>query len=398
MYIKRELQEQLQKTLDYKEITAVLGPRQAGKTTIIQELLKNKEANHLTLENPQTLALFENNIQDFIDVQVQPHKYVFIDEIQYSKESGKKLKLIHDTTKTKILISGSSAAEIALQSNKYLVGRVLLYELLPFSFSEYLRANNKTLYEVHKKQTYGEEIAQQLHKHLEEFVIYGGYPRAVLTKEKQEILRSIYQTYILREVKEILGIQEEQEIHKLIQILALQAGKELNKTTIAQEIGYGVNKLETYLLLLEKTYVTKRITPYYTNKKKELIKIPKIYFYDNGFRNQAINNYSKTRVDKGELYENYVLQELLKARKQPKFWQSKAKAEVDFILEENQEFTPIEVKAATNPSIPKALRSFIEQYSPKNAYILSPTKEETTTIHDTTIQFLPLTKISTILK
>src|SRR3989344_2486624 len=147
MYIERELGKKIKKYLKIREILAIIGPRQSGKTTLINHLIEGlPKTNKITLEDVRTLTLFEQDLKTFINIHIKPYDYVFIDEIQYSKQSGKNLKYIYDTCETKLLISGSSATEISIHSIKFLVGRIFIYQLYPLSFSEFLKYKNENIY------------------------------------------------------------------------------------------------------------------------------------------------------------------------------------------------------------------------------------------------------------
>lgn len=142
MYIRRELETKIKPFLNRKEALAITGPRQAGKTTFIGHLQKELEAagkkvKFITFEKKGDLDLFSNSIEDFKTL-AQNYDCVIIDEFQYAKDAGQKLKYLYDTIKTKFIVSGSSSLELTFQTGKYMVGRLLDFELMPFSFGEYL--------------------------------------------------------------------------------------------------------------------------------------------------------------------------------------------------------------------------------------------------------------------
>ena len=155
LYIKRDIEDEINKYLNAREILTVVGSRQCGKTTLIDDILgnlekKGKKISRVSFDNIKELQLFENDIDSFTGLYVKGYDFLFIDEVQYSKDSGKKLKYIYDNFKIKIFISGSSAAELSIQSLKYLVGRIFVFTLYPFSFKEFLRAKNQKLVPIYK--------------------------------------------------------------------------------------------------------------------------------------------------------------------------------------------------------------------------------------------------------
>ena len=379
MYIQRFLEKDLLDYLSKPEILAVVGPRQSGKTTLIKHIFEGlSESCFLDFEDRETLELFTEDVKSFVELHVRPYKYLFIDEFQYAKNGGKNLKYIYDNYKTKIIVSGSSASGISIQGIKFLVGRILVFNLYPFSFEEYLSYKEPDLYKnIYLKGGFSNIIIEKIIPYFNEFCLYGGYPRVVLSKsssEKETILRNIYNTYFLREIKEILNIPDDYKLGRLIHVLALQVGNILNYNELSSVTSLKYNDLLKNLNILEKTFICKRGYPYYTNKRTELVKAPKMFFYDNGFRNIVIKNFQsiKNRGDKGLLYENFVATELFKEQIELKYWRTKSKAEVDFIVEKSEKVIPIEVKSdLSRLASTKSFQSFAEKYKPEKSIVLS---------------------------
>ena len=379
MYINRFLEGELKRYLNKKEILAVVGPRQSGKTTLLKYIFKDlKNALFLDFEDRETLELFDEDIKSFIDIYVKKYNYLFIDEFQYAKQGGKNLKYIYDNYKTKIVISGSSVSGLSIHSIKYLVGRIFVFTLYPFSFEEYLNYREQRLYkEVYIKRKLTKPIIDRIMPYFNEFCIFGGYPRVILTKNKEEketVLRNIYNTYFLKEIKEILNLPNDYKLTKLINALALQIGNIINYNELSNITGFNYKDLLNHINIIEKTFICIRSQPFHTNKRIELVKAPKMFFLDNGFRNIVIKNFQtiKKRTDKGSLYENFVATELLKKGLDIKYWRTKSKAEVDFIVEKKAKIIPIEVKSnLKKPKLTKSFLSFIDKYKPEKGLILS---------------------------
>ncbi|MFH1256810.1 MAG: ATP-binding protein [Candidatus Diapherotrites archaeon] len=398
MYIDRFLEGEIFRYLGKREIIAVTGPRQSGKTTLLKHIFAGlKEAHFLDFEDRETLELFNGDIKSFVELHVKPYKYLFIDEFQYSKEGGKNLKFIYDNHETKILVSGSSASGLSIHGIKYLVGRILVFNLYPFSFEEFLNFREPELFgKIYVKGRLSEPVIGKIIPLFNEFCVYGGYPRVVLSKnseEKELVLRNIYNTYFLKEIKEILNIPEDFKLSKLIHALALQTGGILNYNELSGITSLNYKDLLKNLNILEKTFICQRSQPFYSNKRTELVKAPKIFFYDNGFRNAVIKNFqpAKDRADKGALYENFAATELVKKQFELKYWRAKSKAEVDFVLEKNGKIIPIEIKSSLNkPIASKSFQSFTEKYKPKKALILS----EKLNAEKNNIKFRPIFYIS----
>ena len=378
MYIPRILETQLQKQLDKPEILAVIVPRQCGKTTLLQHIFAQlQNAVFLDFEDRETLELFEKDISTFIALYVEKYKYIFIDEFQYAKNGGKNLKYIYDHHKTKIIISGSSATDLSIQSIKYLVGRIFVFSLYPFSFEEYLSYKDKDLYTLVTQAKLSPSIISKVVPLFQDFCLYGGYPRVLLAttkNDKELVLRNIYNTYLLKEIKEILQLPDDYKLTKLLHALALQTGNIIHYNGLSQISGFSYQDLIKYLHILEKTFVCIRSQPYHTNKRTELAKAPKIFFVDTGFRNAIIKNFQElqNRTDKGALYENFAAAEIYKEGLDVKYWRTKSDAEVDFIVEKEGKIIPIEVKSTMKEAeTNRSFLSFIDKYAPEKKIILS---------------------------
>jgi len=363
-YIKRKLEDQIIKYIETPEIIAIIGARQCGKTTLLSHIYNrinaNESGNFISFEDQHILNMFESDINGFIQLYVKSKKYLFIDEFQYAKHGGKKLKYIFDLHKIKIFISGSSAIDLSVNAVKFLVGRIFVFELHPLSFEEFLSYKDpkylhivEDLRDKFKKNlsvNVGEDIHSMLLKYYDEFAIYGGYPRVVIADsfdEKKEILRNIYNTYFLREVRDILGLVDDYKLSKLIKALALQIGNliEYKELSILSEYTYPT--LKKYLNFLEKTFICSFVRPYYKNKRTEIVKNPKIYFFDTGLRNIILDDFRgfDDRPDSGALLENAVFQELIKIGGKVNFWRTKSGFEIDFIIIlENRKEVALEVK------------------------------------------------------
>ena len=400
MYIKRELQKKLVKFMAVPEILAVVGARQVGKTTLIENVLENitnKKIKKISFDNINILNEFVYNIDSFIKLYIEPNDILFIDELHYAKDSGRLLKYIYDTKKKKkIIISGSSAVELSIQSLKYLVGRVVSFELYSFSFLEFLSTKQKNLAEVYFSLNYKEPILRKLNKYLEEYLLYGGYPRVVLEEDidiKKELLNNIYNTYILRDIKEIQDIKDDFKLHKLIQALSLQIGNLVDNSELRDITGYYHEQLKSIANILEKTYICKFVSPFYKNKRTELVKRKKVYFYDLGLRNAILNNYSFTNKELGAIKENFLISELLKRNLDVKYWRSQGGAEVDIIIDKGKEIIPIEIKnKLKNTNITRSQLAFINKYNPKKMYTLSDDFEGKRKVNKTLVVFLPFVK------
>lgn len=381
MYIKRNLEDKIIRYLETPEIVAVIGPRQCGKTTMLKQIMGTLiDAVSVSFDDQNILGLFEKSPDDFITAYVKGKKYLFIDEFQYAKHGGKVLKYIFDTQKIKIIISGSSVADLTIHAIKYLVGRVLVVNLYPFDFKEFLSYKDpdylKLYNEYKNKFSLSEEnfleinppAHEKLLKHYEEYLTFGGYPRVALeenTETKKEILKNIYNTYFLREVRDILGLIDDYKLGVFIKGLALQTGNLIEYNELSNLTGYSYSSVKKYLNFLEKTYICKLVRPFFKNKRTEIVKNPKVYFIDTGIRNVAINDFREVgdRTDKGALLENGLAMQFIKQGIDFNFWRDKKKNEVDFVLSlGNGKISAVESKTSLRGDRRKIPETFKKNY------------------------------------
>jgi predicted AAA+ superfamily ATPase len=424
--IERDMLHQITPFLDRKEFIAIVGPRQAGKTTFLSLLqkyllqeqgIRKGNIHMVTFEDRMILDQFETDPAAFVRSYVTPTgnqtTWLMLDEFQYARDGGQKLKLVYDTVdNVKIIVTGSSSLEIKAQMGKYMVGRVLTFTMYPFNFGEYLRAESPRLAQVYydgssiisawlQGKTPGvvrdgvDQFHKETLKQYEHYCVWGGYPAlssAKTVNERFVVLSNIYNSYVLKDVKGLLELSTDNNLFLLSQFIATQTGNIVVYNNLAQAARLDIRQLKIHLNVLKETFVCTALTPYFTNKQKELVKNPKMYFYDMGFRNYLINNMNglEQRPDAGAVVENTVfvrLNELLEKPVGLHYWRTKAGAEVDFVIQNGVELLPIEVKysAFDMPKVTRGYVSFIETFKPKRGLVLTKnywgrTKKGTTEI------------------
>lgn len=395
MYIQRSLEGVIRKYLPGPEYLAVTGARQAGKTTLlrhIQETVKNSV--FLTFEDIEIRALFDKDVKSFIKLYVEPHRFLFIDEFQYAKKGGQSLKFIFDTVPgKKIIVSGSSALDLTVAAVKHLAGRILSFTLYPLSFQEFLSFKDPALFQIRaeSKGRLEKPVIDRIRKILDEFVVFGGYPRVVLAgddEERRTILKNIFSIYLLRDVRDILGLIDDYQMLALVKALALQIGNIVSYQELGMLSQQQYPLLKKHLRLLEKTFILQFVKPFFSNKRAELVKNPKVYFIDSGLRNSVIGDFRppEHRQDKGVLLENFHFSEFLKADREVKYWRTKAKAEVDFVIDDR---LPVEIKSAlAKPTAGKSLYSFIDKYRPESGFVFNDHLVDKMKIGGTSLRFL----------
>jgi len=344
-YITRTVEKLiLQKLADNKAII-VYGARQVGKSTMLKHLLKNNNkvpSSEAVLwlygDQPQTQSLFEDISESKIKSLIGSANIVVIDEAQMIKNIGIKLKMFTDYLEgIKIIATGSSSFDLANKINEPLTGRKWEYQLLPLSFTE-MAGTNSVLEEM---------------KHLETRLIYGYYPEVALHPgEEKERLLELVNSYLYKDLLIWENLHKSEKITKLLQALAFQVGSEVSYSELAALVGIDGKTVEKYIDLLEKAFILYRLTSFSRNLRNELKNSKKIYFYDNGVRNALISAFNplELRNDVGQLWENFIMAELLKKDLYSKnfahrwFWRSKQKQEIDLIHEQDGIFTAFEFK------------------------------------------------------
>ncbi len=409
MYITRELELDIQPYLDRREVLTILGPRQAGKTTFMEHLAqefeaRGKKTRFITFENRADLALFNTDIDGFKSLAEQ-YDVVFIDEFQYATEGGQRLKYLYDTTRIKYIVSGSSSLDLVFKTGTYMVGRMLEFTLMPFSFREYLSVYENELYAmlvahipngIHdSRAALGEELNRRLTRSLEEFVVFGGYPAVVLTKgydEKRKILEGIAQNYLLKDIESLLHLATSDKLHILEKMLAGQIGNLITYNELSASSGLAYLELKKHLAILEQTYVISLIRPYHTNIRTEITKNPKIYFHDLGLRNYLLNDFRPLaeRQDAGAIMENYAYTALARNGNTINFWRTKSGAEVDFIVNTTKGRIPYEVKYTNLLSFGKSVHSYLHKFAPPQFTLLSKYSTDTAMVGECAVVHTPL--------
>ncbi|MDO8668625.1 MAG: ATP-binding protein [bacterium] len=329
MFIRRKIDTKIQEYLKLPEILAIVGPRQSGKTTYLEHLIKEKGGKFISFEDVDALNLFNHNIKKFVNAYLSDTDLLCLDEFQYAKAGGKNLKYIFDAYKDKkIIISGSSAIDITIHALKYLVGRVIVVNFWPFDKDEI-------------KTVFPHFTEKELYDY---YSTYGGYPRVAIAsndEERKVILKNIYNTYFLREVKDILGLVDEYKIQKLLIYLAQSVGSNISYSKLSTACELNERDVRKYLEFMNKTFVAYLATPYFTNKLREIVKRPKAYFFDVGFLNHILSY----EASSGKKLEQVVMMELIKAGFDVKYWRDKQNREMDFVVyKDNKIIAAIEAK------------------------------------------------------
>ncbi|MBG6109971.1 putative AAA+ superfamily ATPase [Flavobacterium sp. CG_23.5] len=355
--IIRDLTSVVQKNINKGKVIVLIGPRQVGKTTLINSLLK--DIPFLFLDGDDAVVsdtLASANTETLKNI-IGNYKYVFIDEVQRIPNIGLKLKIIVDQIKdVQVIVSGSSAFDINHVTQEPLTGRKFEYHLYAISWNEF-------------ESNVGYIKAQQ---QLELRLLYGMYPDVINNfGNEYEILKNLVSSYLYKDVLSLAGIRKSEVLEKILQALALQVGSEVSYNEIAQLVGVDKNTVSTYIDVLEKAFVIFRLNSFSKNIRNEIKANRKIYFYDNGVRNMLIGNFNtlEFRQDKGALWENFLVSERIKmlsytdSLAKPYFWRTTQQQEIDYIETNADVISAFEFKWSSNKKI-KLPKSFQEAYQP----------------------------------
>lgn len=360
--IRRHLFEKIKARLFQDKVIVIMGARQTGKTTMLNELAAEmRDVLWLNADNIEVQTMFSDQSINSLQAVVGKHKVVIVDEAQRIKNIGLKIKILIDAIKdVQFIVTGSSSFELANEVNEPLTGRKFEYQLFPLSFAEM----------VDHKQLHNEKAS------LKQRLVFGCYPDIVtnLGNEK-ELLQLLTDSYLYKDLLVWNKIKKSDKIVKILQSLAFQVGNQVNYHEIGQIVGLNSETVEAYIQLLEKSYVIFRLSSFSRNLRNELKKSQKIYFYDNGVRNALIANYNpvELRDDIGALWENYFISERKKfltynnISANTFFWRNHAQQEIDYIEERDGKLFAFEIKwTKSKVKFPSA---FLETY-PKNECVV----------------------------
>ena len=424
--IYRPIVNKIKEQIDKDNIVILIGARQVGKTSILKLLIKEiKENRHISrifyfdLEKEELLEIFQSyrTLIDWLKLQganLQKKNYLFIDEFHYIPNPTKIFKIIHDDfPNLKVIATGSSSLEISFKIKEALTGRKRIFKIYPLTFAEFLEFKKSPRRDIffrllkNPKLKLAEPTLGEFIQEWEEFLLFGSYPKVVLSsgeEEKTKELEEIYNSYVQKDIKAFLKIENVLAFNRLVKVLAVQTANLVNLSQIGSPLRIARETLERYMFVLENTFITKILPPFFTNKTKEITKMGKIFFHDIGLRNFSIKDFRgmEFRLDKGALVENAAATELIKTAsvfQDLHFWRTQAKTEVDFVLINKKNIVPIEVKYQPfkTPKIPSGLKAFIENYKPSRAFVLTKNFTNKVNFHHCEIRFLPVFICSALL-
>ncbi len=364
--IERLLYKSIEDKLFKGKIVVLAGARQVGKTTLLKQILRNKEGVlWLNGDEMQVQNLFNNASADRLLSEFGNNKIVILDEAQRIKDIGLRLKLIADADcDIQMIATGSSAFELANKVNEPLTGRKWEYQMFPLSFGEMVAHHGKM-----------KEMRM-----LPKRIVYGYYPEVVTNEGNEiEILKLLTDAYLYKDILSWENIKHPDKLQTLLRALAYQVGSQVSFNELSQMCSLDSKTVERYITLLEQCYIIFRLPSFSRNLRHELKASRKIFFYDNGIRNALIADYAapEIRQDIGALWENFVVSERIKCNEYYRrwvnryFWRTTQQQEIDYLEEGGGKLHAYEIK--WNPRKKATItKTFMDAYPDTGFKVITP--------------------------
>lgn len=374
--IPRKLLPELLDHLHERQATVITGMRRVGKSTLLKALLGEIESPnklYLDLEKIENRHIFRQSTYvemerylETLGVNIQSGCTIALDEIQLLPEAVSVIKYWYDTYRTKFLITGSSSFYLGNRFSESLAGRKRIFELHPLSFDEFLLFKGTALSKVQKHafKPYSQGFYNQYQSFYQEFIRFGGFPEVVLSQKsstKTALLLDILNAYIDLDVKLLSDYSLNDELYKLIRLMASRTGSKMDVAKLSSIAGINRNKVSSYLKLFEQTYFLVRSTPFTRNADREISQQPKYFFSDSGILNVLDS------VDLGSLFENAVVNQFWRLGGLVNYYQKKSGQEIDLVWKEN---TAVEIKLTPTSSDAATLDARARSISIKNRMLV----------------------------
>lgn len=331
---KREIANELRTAAKEYPVVTVMGPRQSGKTTVVQTVFPEKK--YANLEEPDTREFATLDPRGFLERYPEG---AILDEIQRAPELLSYIQVIVDKSKQKgmFILTGSHQLELHQAITQSLAGRTALLKLLPLSLTELAKAN--------------------IDLTLDEYLLNGFFPRIYNDKlNPTKAYRNYFQTYVERDVRQLIQIKDLSTFQRFMKLCAGRIGQILNVHSLSGDVGVSSHTINEWLSLLEASFIIIRLQPYFENFGKRIIKSPKLYFTDVGLATYLLDIETLEQINRdplrGALVENLIILELYKARlnqgldPQLYYFRDNHQHEIDVIFKKSQQLIPIEIKAS----------------------------------------------------
>lgn len=372
--LDRFLEKELLKLLKSGHSGLILGPRQVGKTTLVQYLLGDfRNAHSYFLQNPKTRADLEKDPEKIIrEVEAMEKKpVVFVDEAQKVPEIFDAVQYLIDGRKAQFILTGSSARKLRRGGANLLPGRIKRYYLDPLIWGEM-----GLVKESHIKKIAIGNINERLRLSLEDLLVFGSLPGIITLpkSEREDFLKAYALIYLDEEIRAESLSRKIGAFSRFLELAAQESGTSPNYTKLSNEAGISVQTIKDYYQLLSDTLVIEIVEPFLKNSRKRILASPKYYFFDLGVRNALARwplSKDTANVQKGVLFEHFVMLEIIRRVRalnknyKINYWRTSGGAEVDCIIDLGGEVIPVEIKSSpkVRPGELKGLKNFLEEYS-----------------------------------
>lgn len=383
MYIQRNIEKTIKKICFEFPVIVLTGARQVGKSTTLQ-LIKENNMNYVTLDDLDARNLALNDPKYFLEQYSYP---VLIDEIQYAPNLLPFIKIIVDEERLKNLknnepnkplfwLTGSQQFKVMKEVSESLAGRIGVLNLYSLSLNEIIN-NDSSIFNPKIENLKMKKINSKVDtKQIFEIIYNGGMPSIVTkTIDRNNYFSSYINTYIERDVKQLLNVGKTIEFYNFMQYIAVRTAQEINYATIANEIGVDSKTIKNWISILESSGIIYLLQPYYSNLSNRIIKSPKLYFMDTGLCSYLAKYPNAQTLEVGALsgaiFETFVVSEIIKNLTSngvdPKmnlyYYRDKDQKEIDLIYVEGDVLYPIEIKKGVSPNNPDKHFEVLKKYS-----------------------------------
>ncbi len=360
-YIERLLSDQIRNSLDRNPVTAIIGARQVGKSTLAKKIVEQYDKwLYLDLEKPSDRILLTDAESFFY---LHKRKTICMDEIQLSPDIFSIIRSVVDDSsfRGKFLVLGSASPELLKQTAQTLAGRISYFELTPFLWEEI--SGLRTL------QTY----------HLR-----GGFPISILAETDEiafEWLDNFIITFLERDLRTFGFNLPPDTLHRLWKMIAHVHGQIINYSQLANALGVSQPTVRYYIDVLSKTFMLRTLQPYYANVKKRLVKRSKIYIRDTGILHalSRITTFDDLYAHPlyGVSWEGIVIENIIQKYKQWEsfFYRTASGDEIDLVLEKGRKKIAIEIKTSASPKLTKGFWRALEVLQPDETYVIAPVRQ-----------------------
>ena len=369
--ISRIIESNISPLLGGKKAIIIMGARQVGKSTLLQQLLSHRDdVVWMNGDDLDVQDLFANLTSTRLRAILGDKKFIVVDEAQRIADIGLRLKLITDQIPdVQVIATGSSSFELATKVNEPLTGRKREFKMFPLTFSEMVRHTQ-----------FLDEVRMIPHR-----MVYGYYPEVVSNPgDERAVLKELSDSYLYKDILSLDSINKPDKLVRLLKALALQIGSQVSYNELGTLIGLDSKTVERYVDILEKSFIVFRLGTFSRNQRNELKSTRKIYFWDLGIRNAVIGNLAQveSRTDVGELWENFVIAERLKQNiyagsfAQSYFWRTRQQHEIDYVEEVDGQLHAFEFKWNERKAHCKCPDSFSTTYPDATFQVITPNNIE----------------------